>query len=107
MDASEEERFMRLEVKAAYLEKLALDLDEVVVCRRGSNASNGSCARVRTTSASPTRGPPTIERPVRRALARGRAPWTPPVPPPWSGLRDVLGAVAALVIRDTAGGALV
>jgi uncharacterized coiled-coil protein SlyX len=31
MDASEEERFMRLEVKAAYLEKLALDLDEVVV----------------------------------------------------------------------------
>jgi uncharacterized coiled-coil protein SlyX len=33
MDASEEERFMRLEVKAAYLEKLALDLDEVVVAQ--------------------------------------------------------------------------
>lgn len=33
MDAGEEERFMRLEVKAAYLEKLALDLDEVVVAQ--------------------------------------------------------------------------
>lgn len=28
-----EERFVRLEVKAAYLEKLALDLDEVVVAQ--------------------------------------------------------------------------
>jgi uncharacterized coiled-coil protein SlyX len=28
---SEEERFVRLEVKAAYLEKLALDLNEVVI----------------------------------------------------------------------------
>jgi uncharacterized coiled-coil protein SlyX len=30
---SDEERFVRLEVKAAYLEKLALDLDEVVIAQ--------------------------------------------------------------------------
>ena len=30
-DSTEEERFVRLEVKAAYLEKLALDLNEVVI----------------------------------------------------------------------------
>jgi uncharacterized coiled-coil protein SlyX len=30
-DLPDEERFMRLEVKAAYLEKLALDLNEVVI----------------------------------------------------------------------------
>ena len=30
-ELDEEERFMRLEVKAAYLEKLALDLNEVVI----------------------------------------------------------------------------
>jgi uncharacterized coiled-coil protein SlyX len=29
----EEERFVRLEVKAAYLEKLALDLNEVVIAQ--------------------------------------------------------------------------
>lgn len=34
MDASrDEERFVRLEVKAAYLEKLALDLNEVVIAQ--------------------------------------------------------------------------
>jgi uncharacterized coiled-coil protein SlyX len=30
-ETTEDERFMRLEVKAAYLEKLALDLNEVVI----------------------------------------------------------------------------
>jgi uncharacterized coiled-coil protein SlyX len=30
-DDTQEERFVRLEVKAAYLEKLALDLNEVVI----------------------------------------------------------------------------
>ena len=30
-DGTEEERFVRLEEKAAYLEKLALDLNEVVI----------------------------------------------------------------------------
>lgn len=29
--ADDEERFVRLEIKAAYLEKLALDLNEVVI----------------------------------------------------------------------------
>ena len=30
-ERSDEERFVRLEIKAAYLEKLALDLNEVVI----------------------------------------------------------------------------
>lgn len=32
-ETTEEERFMRLEVKCAYLEKLALDLNEVVIAQ--------------------------------------------------------------------------
>jgi uncharacterized coiled-coil protein SlyX len=32
-DVSQDERFMRLEIKAAYLEKLALDLNEVVIAQ--------------------------------------------------------------------------
>jgi hypothetical protein len=31
MNQPEEERFVRLEIKAAYLEKLALDLNEVII----------------------------------------------------------------------------
>jgi uncharacterized coiled-coil protein SlyX len=32
-DVTQDERFMRLEIKAAYLEKLALDLNEVVIAQ--------------------------------------------------------------------------
>jgi uncharacterized coiled-coil protein SlyX len=32
-DATQDERFMRLEIKAAYLEKLAADLNEVVIAQ--------------------------------------------------------------------------
>jgi uncharacterized coiled-coil protein SlyX len=32
-EATQEERFVRLEVKCAYLEKLALDLNEVVIAQ--------------------------------------------------------------------------
>jgi len=32
-DSKRDERFMRLEVKCAYLEKLALDLNEVVIAQ--------------------------------------------------------------------------
>lgn len=32
-ESNDEERFVRLEVKAAYLEKLALDLNEVVIAQ--------------------------------------------------------------------------